>query len=284
MPHSSHLTNALFAGLRLYTRFIPFHRGRGAFIWPIQVLKRKGWPAPLMTTPWGAYMEFEPSLVGWTIFERGVWEPQQTALIAGLLHEGGMVLNVGANTGYYALLAASVIGPSGHVHAFEMQPAMVEILRRNVARNGLEPTISIVETACWSTEGEAVIASRGDPGAARLSFTQAVQPRVALTTLDRYAAKTGLSSVDMILVDTEGADFEVLKGAAGILRRFHPTVIAEIDHLGAFGGSEEKLRAYMAEFGYVSHILKNDFSHDALFQGHGVRQRANTSENSPNTP
>ena len=66
------------------------------------------------------------------------------------------------------------------------------------ARNGLEPTISIVETACWSTEGEAAIASRGDPGGARLSFTQAVQPRVALTTLDRYAAKTGLSSVDMI--------------------------------------------------------------------------------------
>ena len=70
------------------------------------MLKRKGWPAPLMTTPWGAYMEFEPSLVGWTIFEPGVWEPQQTALIAGLLHcRVAMVLNVGANTGYYALLS-----------------------------------------------------------------------------------------------------------------------------------------------------------------------------------
>lgn len=56
--------NALFQGLRWYTRWSPFHRGRGAFIRPIEMLKRRGWPPPLLTIGSGMTMEFEPSLRG----------------------------------------------------------------------------------------------------------------------------------------------------------------------------------------------------------------------------
>jgi FkbM family methyltransferase len=210
-------------------------------------------------------MEFEPSLLGWTLFETGEWEPKQTELFLSLLASGHVVVNAGANTGYYVLLAATRVGPQGHVHAFEIQPAVIEILKRNVARNALDDVVTIVKAGCFSSEGEAFIESHGDPGSARLGFTN-TGIRVPLVTLDHYAETANLDRVDVILIDAEGADFEILKGASSLLARFQPKVIAEVHHLESFDGSEEALREYMAQFGYVAQALQGEFSRDVLFE------------------
>jgi FkbM family methyltransferase len=265
--------NACASALHVYTRYAPFKRGRGAFIRPIEFLKRHGWPAPLIEIGEGLVMEFEPSLIGWTLFERGEWEPLQTALLVSLFQPGGVVVNVGANTGYYSLLAARRVGRSGRVHAFEIQPAMIDILRRNVAANDFEDIVAIVEAGCFSSAGEAVIESHGDPGSARIGFAVQDGLRVPLVTLDQYAETAQLDRVDVILIDAEGADFEILKGAADILLTHHPAVIAEVHHLEAFGGSEVALRAFMTQFGYVAQTIQGEFSRDLLFQAGS--QRAN---------
>lgn len=210
-------------------------------------------------------MEFEPSLLGWTIFERGEWEPQQTSVFLSRLEAGNIVLEVGANTGYYALLAADRIGPHGHVHVFEIQPSMIDILRRNVIRNALSDRVTVVEAGCFSSAGEAIIEARGDPGSARIGFAPG-GIRVPLITLDEYVKKAALEHVDVVLIDAEGADFEILKGAKRTLERFQPAVIAEVHHLAAFGGSEEELREYMAQFGYHARPLQGEFSRDLLFE------------------
>jgi FkbM family methyltransferase len=256
--------NVLFRGLRLYTRHAPFKRGRGFFIRAIELLKRRGWPPPLSTIGDGLTMEFEPSLLGWTIFERGSWEPKQTALVLEYLHPGAVVLDVGANTGYYVLLAASAVGANGHVHAFEIQQRMVEILHRNVVRNGLQQVVSVVGAGCFSAEGTATIEPRGDPGSARIAFA-VTGGRVPVTTIDRYAAAEAISRVDLILIDAEGADFEILKGAPAVLARFRPVVMAEVNHLEAFGGTEEAMRAFMTRLGYSARPLQSEFSRDLVF-------------------
>ncbi|HEX7153847.1 MAG TPA: FkbM family methyltransferase [Thermoanaerobaculia bacterium] len=255
------ITGALFTLLRLYTRYVPFHRGRGAMIRPLEWLKRRGWEAPVTPLGGGLVMELEPSLLGWTVFEEGVWEEAQTRIVRELLRPGDVVLNVGANTGYYTLIAAAAVGPHGAVHAFEIQPAMTAILRRNIARNRLT-NITVVESGCFSREGEAFIHKPGDPGSARIAFA-GEGVRVPLTTIDRYAA--ALPRVDVILIDTEGADLDVLKGATGVLERCHPAVLAEAHHLEAFGGSEAELRALMLRFGYTVRELTSRFSRDLLF-------------------
>lgn len=252
------------SALRFYTRHVPVKRGRGIFIRLIEILKRRGWPAPSIEIGEGLVMEFEPSLIGWTLFESGQWEPLQASVFLPLVPLGGVVVNVGANTGYYALLAAARVGPNGRVHAFEIQPPIIDILRRNIARNGLGDIVTVVETGCFSSAGEAVIEPHGDPGSARVAF-QGDGVRVPLVTLDRYAKTAALDRVGVILIDTEGADFEILKGASGLLAKHHPAVIAEVHHLEAFGGSEAELRAYMSRFGYSARELQGEFSRDLLF-------------------
>lgn len=255
--------NLILAALRLYTRYSPFKRGRGLFISMITLGTRIGLRAPTVEIAPGLVMEFEPSLLGWTVFEKGAWEPEQTRLIIDMMTPSGIVFDIGANTGYYALLASSAVGPSGQVHAFEMQPAMSAILRRNVRRNGLG-NVRVVDAACWSAPGEAAIEPHGDPGSARLGFfTGGV--RVPLTTIDDYVATAGVSRLDFLLVDAEGADFEILKGAATVLERFRPAVLAEVHHLGAFRGSEDAMRAFMARFGYSARTVWGEFSRDVLF-------------------
>jgi FkbM family methyltransferase len=256
--------NTCAAALKLYTRYSPYKRGRGVFIRCIEILKRFGWPPPLIDIGQGIVMEFEPSLLGWTLFERGCWEPEQTAAFLSLIPTGGVVVDVGANTGYYALLAAARVSSEGHVYAFEIQPAMIDILRRNILRNGFESIVTIVESGCYSSPGSAVIERHGDPGAARIGFA-GKGVHVALTTLDLYAESATFDRVDVVLIDTEGADFEILKGAARLLARDHPAVLTEVHHLEAFGGSEEELVTFMAQFGYRAKQLLGEFSRDVVF-------------------
>src|ERR1700704_3862174 len=84
------MIKALFFGLRIYTRRAPFKRGRGLFIRAIERLKQRGWPPPLISIRDGIVMEFEPSLLGWTLFERGAWEPEQTGLILDVVGPGAV--------------------------------------------------------------------------------------------------------------------------------------------------------------------------------------------------
>lgn len=259
------LLNILIFGLRLYTKYSPFKRGRGLFIRPVEMLKRRGWEAPNTRLGSGLMMEFEPSLIGWTCFERGEWEPEQTRIVGKYVHADAVVLNVGANTGYYALICAAAVRPHGHVHAFEIQTHIIDILRRNLSLNGLSEVVTVVERGCFSTEGEATISCPGDPGSARIDFGRSGN-RVQLTTLDRYVMEKTIARVDLILVDAEGADFEILKGAHEVLTRFRPIVIAETDHLSAFGGSLQQLIGYMSEFGYSSRLIKGEFSQDIIFE------------------
>lgn len=258
------VVEALAVALRIYTRRAPFKRGRGIFIRLIERLKRMGWPAPLLRLDHELIMEFEPSLLGWTLFERGTWEPAQTSVVQSLLAAGQVVVNVGANTGYYTLLAARRVGEGGRVYAFEIQPAILDILQRNIQRNDVQDIVTVVPMGCFSSSGEAVIEQHGDAGSARIAF----RPdglRVPLVTLDDYAEMAVLDRLDLILIDAEGADFEILKGAASILAKFRPVVLAEVHHLAAFAGSEEELRRFMARFGYAATELQSEFSRDLLF-------------------
>ena len=65
----------------------------------------------------------------------GTYEPQETAIVKRALPRGGTFVDVGANWGYFTLLAAGLVGPQGHVLAIEADPRMFDILSRSLALN-----------------------------------------------------------------------------------------------------------------------------------------------------
>ena len=68
----------------------------------------------------------------------GVWEPAITAWVRDHLRPGDVVVDIGANIGYVSLLAASLVGPTGQVIAFEPVPSIADLLEANARRNGLQ--------------------------------------------------------------------------------------------------------------------------------------------------
>lgn len=185
---------------------------------------------------------------GWDGFE-----PPLPAFFAATLTDGDIMLDVGANTGYYALLAAST-GLSTEVHAFEPFPSVFTLLTANLARNPQGSRVRAVPAAASDTCGTAELhIPPGDHGLIETSASLERDFRessssviVPTTTLDAYAA--GLPHVNVIKIDVESAEHRVLAGARETLRRHRPVVFCEILECADCAAID----AICRETGYVS--------------------------------
>ncbi|MBI5211299.1 MAG: FkbM family methyltransferase [Elusimicrobia bacterium] len=147
---------------------------------------------------------------------------------AGELGPGQTVVDVGAHIGAFSLMTARLVGPSGRVFAFEPSPATLDLLRRNVERNGLA-WIKVHPVALADAEGEAELFTAGDQDNPAADTLAAVAGRravkVRLCRLDDILAEEGVSRVDLLKIDVEGAEHRALDGAAKTLARTSRVVL-----------------------------------------------------------
>jgi FkbM family methyltransferase len=149
----------------------------------------------------------------------GAGEEFERDLLVESLAPGGVMVDVGANVGYYSILAAQKVGPSGRVFAFEPDPDNFRTLRR-VARSFGYKHLALENKAVVDTPGNLRLflsaASGGDhrvydPGDGRTSVP------VAATSLDIYFASGGSQVVDVVKMDIQGAEVAALNGMRGLL-------------------------------------------------------------------
>jgi FkbM family methyltransferase len=173
---------------------------------------------------------------GWLGFERPLPDVFATLVRA----TGGLVLDVGANTGFYALVAVAVAADdSVEVHAFEPFPPVIDLLRANLAVNRSGDRIRVFEVAIGAAAGNAVL-HVPDPSHGLIETSASLNPEfrvegerstvdVAVTTLDAHVASAGRGRrVGVIKVDVESLEHEVLAGASELLARDRPYVIVEV--------------------------------------------------------
>ena len=93
----------------------------------------------------GAKLWVDPSTAGgivpWLLID-GVHEPAETRTIREQVPPGGSFVDVGANIGYYTVLAAIVAGPGGRVYGFEPEPVNFRTLKKNIELNGLKNVVA----------------------------------------------------------------------------------------------------------------------------------------------
>ena len=166
----------------------------------------------------------------------GMGEPALTAALRATLQPGDTCLDVGANLGYYSLLACQRVGPPGQVFSFEPNPSVAATLRANLALNEFAQA-RVIESAVGRASGQTVmhIPVRGQSGLGTLSAETAAElgsamreVPIAVTSLDDFLAATPLASIRAMKVDAEGFELEILAGARELLRRFHPLLFLEV--------------------------------------------------------
>lgn len=251
--------------LALYLRRSRLEKGR----WRLTqyVLPRTSRLAPrlgrrVVRTRHGFRMDLDLSdFICQVVWATGEFEQHTTHLIRALLAPGDAVVDVGANVGYFTLLAAGAVGAAGRVDAFEPVPDVYTDLARNVRLNKLGQVV-IHEEALWDCEGEATIwlgpAHEKGTSALRPFDGQAGQLTIRTTRLDQYLAE--LPPVRLIKIDVEGAEYRVLQGMDGCLRRDRPDLIVELcdEYLTALGASAAAVCELLRKHGYQMYGMDYD--------------------------
>lgn len=162
------------------------------------------------------------------IFRDGL-EPE-LAHLEQLLPVGGVLIDVGANTGVYSLKAAKHVGPAGTVVAVEPFPDVLATLLHSVQANGFANVRLRNFCAGEKTAAATLWLNTGHPN--MFSLVQRDARAACLSTLtvalDDLFAWEGLSRLDYLKIDAEGAEQQVLAGARTILARFRPIIQVEI--------------------------------------------------------
>jgi FkbM family methyltransferase len=158
------------------------------------------------------------------------YEPETTEYVRRRLQPGSVFVDVGANHGYFTILAASLVGARGLVAAFEPNPPVYERLDMHVRLNGFERRVLLMNTALSDTTGDQTFfvsqwngntgISTLTPGASiidagGLSADRTIQVRAE--TLDHWLAMNHIDRVDLLKIDAEGAEAHVVRGMAAAL-------------------------------------------------------------------
>jgi FkbM family methyltransferase len=189
------------------------------------------------------------------VYFSGQYEPQETAAVRALVGREDVVIDIGANFGWYTTLLSELVGPQGSVHAFEPVPAAFDRLRDNVARLHRPKNVHLYREAVSSTIGKTTIFTFSGLPSGHSSLTSQGREDVAAfecatTTLDAFCR--GLH-VDLIKCDVEGAECLVIEGAQRVLsQRYRPVWLLELTpHLAeAFGHSETYVARSLTTAGY----------------------------------
>jgi FkbM family methyltransferase len=163
-----------------------------------------------------------------SIILTGFYELELSKAIVKLGTKGGLLVDVGANYGYFSCLWAS-LNSKNSVIAFEAAPNNIEPLKNNVNKNLLAKTVKVVPVAMGKEKGkfkfDLELESK-QTGWGGLSFNNDSNLiEVEVDTLDDYTTSNNISKIDVLKIDTEGADTWVLFGAKRLLKE------KKIDHI-----------------------------------------------------
>lgn len=208
-----------------------------------------------VVSPEGYLIEINPLFHSNLTKNRGLecYEPDMRQAIIRLSEPGFTAYDIGANVGIFSFLFLSLVGPKGHVYAFEPEPNNNECLRRSIEKSGTDG-ITLDRRAVGNKVDVALFDRRGGAFSGRLvSDNEKYNPtdniiEVRSTTLDRLVSDEGYFLPDIMNIDVEGNEALVLSGMTGILRDNPPIIICELhQHLG---DSVEKVEVILGEAGY----------------------------------
>ena len=260
-------------------RLVPSRSARSAlyrsFSWPLIDHLR---PRLEIAAIGGTMVVETGDVVGRVLTASGVWEPHVTEAFRARLGAGDICVDIGAHVGYYTLLASTLVGPTGHVYAFEPSPGVYRALEQNVARNGVTnvTALNIAAGADGST-GVLYELAEGSSGNSSLSPRLLDSPHAG--TADDYASveveicaadarvpAEELARVRMIKVDVEGYEVEALRGVERILDAGAP--VAVIVELSPDWSSEPPapfVEDLCRRHGLTPYRLVNEYSLDGYF-------------------
>ena len=212
---------------------------------PIFSIKVDGCQYSLVLPDW------ESDYIQGMLAEKAVpYELPMLQVMRGVLKEGDLVLDIGANIGNHTLYLAAVVGC--RVISFEPNPILATPLQASIALNRLEERVSLIRKGVGSAQAKAVFEeSKPDNlGAQSLTLIDAADPSDKNASAMDVVPLDGMTfeqPVKAIKIDVEGMELDVLKGAKRLIEKDLPSLFIESHNEEQFS----LIHGFLEKWGYV---------------------------------
>lgn len=187
------------------------------------------------------YVRLDDWLIGARIWLRRSYEKYVADVMRPLLKPGDVMLDLGANVGYFTLLGASRVGDRGHVLAFEPSAGNCALIEASARENGFK-NIVLYQKAVGERAGTVGFEPEDSNGKI-LRGARNDKTRVEMVALDECLSAQ--ARVDLVKMDIEGAEALALAGMTRLLTRFHPVLFSEFHPAALAETSQIQPEAYL---------------------------------------
>ncbi len=164
------------------------------------------------------------------IRRNGIWESYETQLILNWLRPGDTFVDVGANLGYYSALAAQRVGGDGHVYAFEPDPGNYHLLRKNM--QPFPVTATHLQQAALGDEDRWIWLYRNETnlGDHQIYDDGSGRSPIPVSQVRGDDALKSVCQAKLIKVDTQGAEWQVVRGVRQLIDRSSPNLAIVLEY------------------------------------------------------
>jgi FkbM family methyltransferase len=206
------------------------------------------------------------------IFQGSLYEPEISLFLMRILQRGDCFVDVGANVGFFPVMAAQLVSDAGKVYAFEPETANFQRLKHNISLNSLS-NVELIHAAVGDQNQTTSLYINSDndgghalwnPGAHsfnKLSRERVQLQQINMLTLDSYfrSRQECAERIRIIKIDAEGYEHHVVMGSLETIRHHDfPFVLAEINRLALqqSGTDEMAFRRFMRHLGYNAYMAE----------------------------
>jgi FkbM family methyltransferase len=153
------------------------------------------------------------------LLKNKVHEPLETDLVKNQINKGDVVIDVGANIGYYALIFAGLVGENGKVFAFEPDPDNFALLNKNVKENKFKNVVLINKAVSDKSGKTTLYLSENNKGDHRIYDSGEKRKSIVVNVvcLDDFL-KDKKDKINFIKMDIQGAEGNAIKGMLGLIK------------------------------------------------------------------
>ncbi len=207
-----------------------------------------------------------------SLFDIGIYEKSTTIFIANYLKNGDTFIDVGANNGYFSLLAAGIVGSTGRIISIEPQSESYARLVKNIQINNIRNIVPFRLSASNTTQSMSIFFPEGGSG-----LTSMLNNKVGLHSekvmaypLDLLIKDSYLNNKTIIKIDVEGYEHEVLQGASNLICQNDIVIVFEYFKYAIFNRNRkyDSVIDYLHNMNFEIHLLSNDGSLGKIIRNH----------------
>jgi FkbM family methyltransferase len=266
---------------RWYVRNTPWHQGTRRLAKALDVNQRLRPHRFRTETRFGFEISGSTEdLIQRYIYVFGVWEPHLTYWIQDRLKPGDTFVDVGANIGYFTLLAASCVGQNGWSVAIEASPSIFDLLNENLELNNIGSRVRTVNLAASDQDGTLTVygGPSGNLGMTTMvpNHDLQIETTISAKPLKDILTEGETAGARLIKIDVEGLEGPVVRGLLPILEscRKDLEIVLEVNGQAAPEGEKTAdIVRQLTDQGFHTYEIVNDYQEDPYLEAIGTPQR-----------